>query len=264
MPYCFSIGSVAARLRTPETRSFRCITICRRQSRLPFDLQIMKCLSSSPRLNSVRWATRRTSPPPAYTGVTFLCQAGFQITRIPKRITLLLCLMKTASIEQGRTCSGRQMSRKLLHECLTMVTRSSSQAGFISSFGDRDPVTKLNLQMNEIRQQLQECKSMVESYNFERPGLSPLTVLRLNLTCGMDVQNSGPSFGGVFVQASKENVDQRFKAFETLTNAAEKMTAGPIVQSRLLPDRDQVMEGRKRADCNSWCTTIRQLLLSTI
>lgn len=107
-----------------------------------------------------------------------------------------------------------------------------------SSFGDRQPAEKSKLQVKEIQQQYQECKDMMESYQVKQDNLSPLTLLRLNLTCSMEVENGGPSFGGVFVQASTENIDQRFQAFETYIDAVQRSTGGPYVRTQKLADRN--------------------------
>ena len=107
-----------------------------------------------------------------------------------------------------------------------------------SSFGDLEPVERLNLQMKEIQQQYQECKDMMNSYQVKQDNLAPLTILRLNLTFSMEVENGGPSFGGVFVQASTENIDRRFQAFETYMDAVERSTGGPYVRTQKLKDHN--------------------------
>ena len=113
-----------------------------------------------------------------------------------------------------------------------------------SSRGNSDRATKLNFQIRELQQHIKECKSAIEGYSLDYTELSPLTILRLTLTCSMEVQNGGPSFGGVFVRASPKTINEKFEALERFTSAVERMTAGPIVHSQLLADRDQG-DGRK-------------------
>ena len=69
------------------------------------------------------------------------------------------------------------------------VTRPFS----FSSFGDRQPVEKLNLQLKEIQQQYQECKDMMKSYQVKQDNQDPYTLLTLNLTSSKEVENGGPS-----------------------------------------------------------------------
>ena len=139
-------------------------------------------------------------------------------------------------LDDGRTL-------KLKGRILGNVREIAQSFNFLSR-DNRDRSAKLKSQIKELRQHIQECTSMVESYSLDYTVLSPLTVLRLTLTCGMEVLNGGPSFGGVFVRASAEDIDQRFEAFDRYTSAAERMTAGPIVHSRVLADRDSG-DGRK-------------------
>ena len=108
-----------------------------------------------------------------------------------------------------------------------------------SSFGNRGPIEKANLQMKEVERQYKECQEMIGSYkdNMKENHLSPLTLLRLNLTCGMEVQNAGPSFGGVFVPASIESIDQRFQALEVYVKAVQRLTGGMYVDSKKLDDK---------------------------
>ena len=55
------------------------------------------------------------------------------------------------------------------------------------SHADREPVPSLNLQANDLQQQIQECRIMVESCKSQSGGVSPSTVLRLTLT--FDIEN---------------------------------------------------------------------------
>ena len=117
--------------------------------------------------------------------------------------------------------------------CVKDIARPFS----FSSFGDYEPRERLNMRLGEMKQQYQECIEMVKHGQVRQEEINPLTLLRLNLTCGMEVQNGGPSFGGVFVQASTEDIDQRFQALETYINAAKRLTGELYVDSKKLEDR---------------------------
>ena len=116
--------------------------------------------------------------------------------------------------------------------------REMAQPFKFSSYGNRDPAPRLNRQLKELRQYIDDCQNMIKSLTLDYTELDPSTVLRLTLTCGMKVRNGGPSFGGVFVSAVPTDIDKRFEAFEKFVSAGDRMTGGPVVDAQVLPDRD--------------------------
>ena len=99
--------------------------------------------------------------------------------------------------------------------------------------------------MNEIGRQYKECQEMIGSHQIKQNNFSSLTLLRLNLTCGLEVKDGGPSFGGVFIKASPANIDQRFEALDTYIHAVEDLTGGFRVKSEKLKD-EPLENGRMR------------------
>ena len=94
---------------------------------------------------------------------------------------------------------------------------------------------------------LQEIKRQTDSYEILATrcepyptGASAATAFKHTIMCSMEVQGGGPAFGGAFVRASDQHIDEYFDAYERSPALMKRLTQGPIVESQSVAGKLQI------------------------
>ena len=94
---------------------------------------------------------------------------------------------------------------------------------------------------------LQEIKRQTDSYELLATRCEPYptgagaaTAFKHTIMCSMEVHGGGPAFGGVFVRASEQHIDEYFDAYERSPALMKRLTQGPIVESQLVAGKLQI------------------------
>ena len=94
---------------------------------------------------------------------------------------------------------------------------------------------------------LQEIKRQTDSYEMLATrcepyptGASTATAFKHTIMCSMEVHGGGTAFGGVFVRASNQHIEEYFDAYERSPALMKRLTQGPIVESQLVAGKLQI------------------------
>ena len=94
--------------------------------------------------------------------------------------------------------------------------------------------------LQEIKRQTDSYRILATSCEPYPTGASAATAFKHTIMGSMEVHGGGPAFGGVFVRASDQHIDEYFDAYERSPALMKRLTQGPIVESQLVAGKLQI------------------------
>ena len=94
--------------------------------------------------------------------------------------------------------------------------------------------------LQEIKRQTDSYAILSTSCSSYPTGASAATAFKHTIMCSMEVRGGGPAFGGVFIRASDQHINEYFDAYERSPALMKRLTQGPIVESQLVAGKLQI------------------------